>query len=167
MIRSPNCTFWELLDLDNTDLSVIVAGDICEGVIDFKDYLQFFDHFEYITRFRFCLLLGYDNKELYEKSDKELFALSEEGLHRRFNFYKPGDWHMREYLLQLIQYPFAQWGSGCLEIQYSSIDFLKLVESAPLDVDQLMKMLQEKFKFKYFVPFRMMASRPIFTIGSE
>ncbi len=75
MVRSPDCVFWELFDLDNTDLAVIVAGDICEGVINFKDYLQYFDHFEYMTLFRFCLLLGYENKELDRKSAKELFAL--------------------------------------------------------------------------------------------
>lgn len=139
--------FWDASWRDNTDLAVIVAGDMCERLIDIRDYLQFYDNLDLLTLMRQCLLLDADIKDIQHLPWQQVIDLRTELLQRRYDFFKSGDEEQQNYLLQLIQYPFARWGPGCLCTEFSSINLKGMT-----DIPTIASVLQNKLNFEYFTP---------------
>lgn len=136
--------FWYADYRDASDLAVIVAGDMCEKKIDVRDYLKFQDNLDTLTVVRYCLLMGAELSDLEGMNPRQIQEYSETLLHKIFDFYDGTD-HKRNYLLQLIQYPFARWGPECLWVEHCSVDLKGMT-----DIKEMSVKLSNALGFKYF-----------------
>ena len=154
----PCDSFWDEPFRDNTDLTVIVAGDICEQRIDIRDYLKYLPDLNKVTIIRQCLLLGADIEKLDTMTMQQLLGLREVRLHEIFNFYEMGNTSRRNYLLQVIQQPFARWGPGCLCIETYTTNLM-----GKTDIVEIANIVRSALKFKYFTS-SSDCMQPIFSI---
>lgn len=137
---------WEILKLDNSDLAVILACDLTEGLINPCDYLIYTDDFERMTLVRFCLLLHAKPESLADLSNDELYTLRDKLLKEMFDFFDPSNEHRRRFLLQVIQKPISIWGIGCLHITHCSCEIC-------MDMDVMRERLKQHLQFELYRPY--------------
>lgn len=115
--------FWDLPDLDPTDLAVAVAGDICEGRIEPYDYIPYCGAWDRLNLVRQSLALGRDISELTDLNDSQLLELIDSDLTKRVPEHVPGDPRSRAYYLKTRFFmPFAACNPrDCLGVNHTTM----------------------------------------------
>ncbi len=140
-------SFWNCEYQDNTDLAVIIAGDICEGCVNVYDYLIYRDNLLRLTWARYCLLLHASRESVAFKTTRELKEYTDKLLVGRYGEDVMTNMRLRVFILQAIQLPFSQWGAGCLEVEHCTLD------SIPDSIHELSELLKRHLDFDRYDSF--------------
>lgn len=135
--------FWDLPDLDPTDLAVAVAGDLCERRINPYDYIPYCGAWNRLNLIRPCLALGREIDEIRDLNDSQLLKLIDSDLAAKVPEHVIGDARSRAYYLKTRCFlPFAACNPhDCLEVNHTTMF------PFPEDLDELANKLMIHFDF--------------------
>ena len=100
-------SIWMLDDIDPEDLTVAVAGDFSEGLINPMDYLYFWHDIDTLNVARWALRLGYKLDDIKDITKYEMMELVDKALMKMFPQYKGDDKILRYDLVGFLFYPFS------------------------------------------------------------